>query len=65
MAAIERKRADGPRVTRSIRSAIEDLGLEKVLVSYPGTKRCPKADSAEAVPLAQLAAPGGLSVYLP
>ena len=65
MVGIECKRADAPRMTRSIRSAIDDLELEKVLVVYPGTKRYPIADSVEAVPLAQLAAPGGLSAYLP
>jgi predicted AAA+ superfamily ATPase len=65
MVGIECKRADAPRMTPSIRSALEDLGLEKVVVLYPGTQRYPIAEKVEAVPLAQLAAPGGLSAYLP
>lgn len=65
MVGIECKRADAPRITRSIRSTIEDLGLEQVFVIYPGTRRYPMADSVEAVPLAQLTAAGGLSAYFP
>lgn len=51
---IECKRADAPRMTPSIRSALADLGLEKVVVIYPGTRRYPIAESVEAVPLAEL-----------
>lgn len=63
--SINCKRSDAPRMTPSIHSALEDLGLEKVVVIYPGTQRYPIADKVEAVPLAQLAAPEGLSAYLP
>ena len=59
------KRADAPGMTPSIRIAREELGLEKVLVVYPGTRRYPVDDHFEVVPLAQLAAPEGLSAYLP
>jgi hypothetical protein len=65
MVGIECKRADAPRMAPSIRSALEDLGLEKVVVIYPGTQRYPIAEKVEAVQRAQLAAPGGLSAYLP
>ena len=57
---IECKRADAPRMTPSIRAALEDLGLEKVAVIYPGTRRYPITDRVEAIPLAQLADSGGL-----
>jgi len=52
---IECKRADSPRLTPSIRNAIEDLQLERVATIYPGSKRFPLGDRAEAVPLSVLA----------
>ena len=35
---LECKRADAPRVTSSMRIALDDLGLERILVIYPGSK---------------------------
>ncbi|MCA1766265.1 MAG: ATP-binding protein [Desulfobulbaceae bacterium] len=52
---IEIKRTDTPRLTPSIRIALDDLGLKRVLVVYPGNKRFPLADRVEAVPLRTLA----------
>ncbi len=52
---VECKRADAPRMTRSIRIAREDLGLQKVAVIYPGAKRYVIDDGVEAVPLSELA----------
>jgi predicted AAA+ superfamily ATPase len=57
---VECKRADAPRMTPSIRIALEDLGLERVAVVHPGGRRYPIADRVEAVPLGALAEPGGL-----
>lgn len=57
---VECKRVDAPRVTPSIRNALADLGLERVAVVYPGSKRYPLADRVEAVPLAALSEPGRL-----
>ena len=57
---VECKRADAPRLTPSIRIAIDDLGLERVAVVYPGAKRFSLADRVEAVPLDTLADPGSL-----
>lgn len=57
---VEFKRADAPRMTRSIGIALEDLGLERVAVIYPGDKRYPITDRVEAVPLHTLAERGGL-----
>jgi uncharacterized protein len=48
---VECKRADAPKPTASIRIALDDLGLERVTVIYPGAKRYPSGDSVEAVPL--------------
>jgi uncharacterized protein len=55
MLGVECKRVDAPRMTPSIRIALEDLRLEHVVVIYPGTKRYPIHDRVEAVPLASLA----------
>lgn len=57
---VECKRTDAPRMTPSIRIAIDDLGLERVAVVYPGNKRFTLADRVEAVPLITLAEPGAL-----
>jgi hypothetical protein len=57
---VECKRADAPRMTPSIRIALDDLGLERVVVVYPGDTRYAISDRVEAVPLAALASPDGL-----
>ena len=57
---VECKRADAPTLTPSIRIAFEDLGLERVAIVYPGTRRYALSDQVEAVPLASLAKPGRL-----
>jgi hypothetical protein len=51
---VEIKRADAPRMTASIRVALDDLGLESVAVVYPGNRRYRLADNVEAVPLASV-----------
>lgn len=57
---IECKRADAPRMTPSMRIALKDLGLERMAVIYPGSKRYPLSDQVEAVPLAALADAAGV-----
>lgn len=58
---VEIKRTDAPKITPSVRIALEDLGLERVAIVYPGSKRYPLAQNVEAVPLRDLAdAPGQL-----
>lgn len=57
---VECKRADAPRLTPSIRIALEDLELERVAIVYPGAKRYRVSERAEAVPLATLAKRGQL-----
>ena len=51
---VECKRTDTPRLTPSIRIALEDLKLKHVFVIYPGIQRFPMADQVEAVPLQTL-----------
>ena len=57
---VECKRADAPRMTPSMRNAMQDLGLARIAVVYPGSKRYPIAERVEAVPLETLAEPGQL-----
>jgi hypothetical protein len=57
---VECKRVDAPRLTPSIRIALEDLQLVRVAIVYPGSRRYALADRVEAVPLSVLAEPGGL-----
>jgi hypothetical protein len=47
-------------MTPSIRIALDDLGLERVAVVYPGDTRYTIADRVEAVPLKELARAEGL-----
>lgn len=54
---VECKRADAPRMTPSLRIALEDLKLERIAVVYPGSKRYALAQNVEAVPLDVV--PGG------
>jgi uncharacterized protein len=55
LVGIECKRTDTPCMTPSIRIALEDLGLDRVVVIYPGTKRFPITPQVEAVPLRLIA----------
>jgi len=51
---VECKRADAPRMTPSIRHAIEDVGLSRVAVIYPGEKPYPLGERVEATPSSRL-----------
>jgi predicted AAA+ superfamily ATPase len=50
---IEIKRADAPKMTPSMGSALEDLGLHRLLVVYPGAVRYSLGPKIEVMPLAQ------------
>jgi predicted AAA+ superfamily ATPase len=52
---IECKRADAPTFTPSMRIAMKDLGLARLLVVYPGDQAYPLARNVDIVPLARLA----------
>ncbi|MFN8078553.1 MAG: ATP-binding protein [Kineosporiaceae bacterium] len=53
---VEVKRTSSPRVTPSMRNALEDLDLDRIIVVHPGRERFPLAPSIEALPLSDLAA---------
>ena len=48
---VEFKRADVPRVTRSMRVAMHDLKLDVLYFVYPGDQRFTLMENVEAVPL--------------
>lgn len=52
----EFKCQDAPTMTRSIRSSMQDLGLERVWVVYPGTQRYLLAEKVECVGVTDLPA---------
>jgi uncharacterized protein len=51
---VECKRTDTPRLTPSIRHALDDLELEHVWIVYPGERRLKLHERVEALPLAAL-----------
>ncbi len=53
---VECKRVDGPRLTPSMQTALDDLELERIAVVYPGPKRFTIVNRVEAVPVTSLAA---------
>ena len=55
---MEIKRADAPRLTPSIRIALTDLGLDRLLVIYPGEKRYSLAEKVDVLPLSVLIVEG-------
>jgi predicted AAA+ superfamily ATPase len=61
MVGVECKRTDTPRMTPSIRTALSDLNLDRVIVVYPGDKRFSLSDQVEAMPLKYLASDEQLS----
>lgn len=61
---VECKRTDTPRITPSIRHSLDDLGLERVWIVYPGSRRLQLHERVEALPLAALAETG-LGLFAP
>lgn len=55
---VEFKRADAPKVTPSMRIAMDELQLDALYVVYPGPHRYPVGEGVEAVPLWAML-PGG------
>lgn len=50
---IEIKRMDAPRLTPSMRNALDDLGLDKLIVLYPGDRRYALGERVEVVPFVE------------
>ena len=51
LCGVECKRTDTPRVTPSIRIALEDLNLKHVFIIYPGIQQFSLASQVEVIPL--------------
>jgi len=60
---IECKRVDGPRLTPSMRIAIDDLELDRLFVIYPGPHAYPLADQIQTLPLAELSKPDAATIF--
>lgn len=54
---VEVKRSDAPRMTPSMRSALADLELDRLVVVYPGTRTYDLSERVRVVPAATLADP--------
>ena len=59
---VEVKFQDAPRLTPSMRIALEDLGLRRLTVLYPGDRRYRLERRVDVVPLAELATRGADAV---
>ncbi|HSN89663.1 MAG TPA: ATP-binding protein [Anaeromyxobacteraceae bacterium] len=59
---VEAKRVDAPVMTRSMRVALADLRLDRLVVLHPGDRRFSLGPLAEAVPLRALATEGGAAL---
>ncbi len=61
---VECKRMDAPRLTPSMRIALEDLSLDHLIVIYPGARSYRLSDRVKVLPLDHLAA-GGAAILAP
>lgn len=62
---VEVKRMDAPRLTPSMRIALEDLKLEQLVVLYPGPRAYSLAERVRVVPISTLAERGGRGLFFP
>jgi hypothetical protein len=61
---VECKRSDAPTFTPSMRIALDDLKLDRLVVVYPGDHRYSLGDRVEVIPLIEFANPAGLAQSL-
>ena len=55
---VECKRMDAPTLTPSMRIALNDLKLDRLVVVYPGERRYALTDRVEVIPLVELVEDG-------
>lgn len=55
---VECKRMDAPTMTPSMRIALDDLKLDRIVVVYPGDRRYPLSDRVDVMPLVKLVGVG-------
>ncbi|MBU2611703.1 MAG: hypothetical protein KJ606_12280 [Chloroflexi bacterium] len=51
---MECKRQDAPKLTASMRNAMQDLNLDRLIVLYPGPHPYPLAERIGVMPLADM-----------
>ena len=51
---VELKYEDAPRLTRSMKTAVDDLELKRLWVVYPGKKAYPLTENIQVIPLADI-----------
>ncbi len=56
---VECKRIGAPTLTPSMRIALSDLKLDRLVVAYPGERRYALGERVKVVPLGELDAGGG------
>ena len=56
---VECKRKDAPTLTPSMRIALNDLNLDRLVVVYPGKRRYALSDQVEVIPLVEMVAAVG------
>jgi uncharacterized protein len=61
---VECKRSDAPTMTPSMRIALDDLKLDRIVVVYPGERRYVLTDRVDVIPLVELAYSGGSAASL-
>ena len=59
---VEFKRADAPKLTRSMQTVLADLDLDELWVSYPGTRSYPLGEKIKVLPLGECLGSAGVSV---
>jgi hypothetical protein len=60
---VEVKRSDAPVLTASMRIALRDLRLDRLIVVYPGSRSYRLAEGVEVLPLAAFAEEGALALW--
>ena len=57
---VEAQRMDAPKLTQSMRTAREDLELDKIVVVYPGSQPYSLAEGINVLPLARVIGKDGI-----
>ena len=60
---VEVKRSDAPVLTASMRIALRDLRLDRLIVVYPGSRSYRLAEGVEVLPLAAFAEEGAMALW--
>ena len=59
---VEFKRADAPKLTRSMQTVLADLDLDELWVIFPGTRSYSLGEKIKVLPLGECLGSSGVSV---